>query len=223
MSGVGTKPAPSVAERDRAEQPRTIGDLVVLAPLGLEARAVRSALPSAQVIRSGMGQRRAERAARIARSIDAGAVVVAGFCGALDPSLVPGEIVVASEVRGPKATVPCPEAASLVAALERMGIAARHGPIVSADHIVRGSERAELAATGALAVDMESIWLAPAAAGRAFVVMRAVVDTPDRELLRPFSVAMGTARAYRALAVAGAALGPWARETAHPDDVVRAR
>ena len=222
MTGLRTNQSRAFVEPGPAQHARPIEELIVLAPLGLEARAVRSGVTRARVVRSGMGQRRAERAARLARSMEGRAVAVAGFCGALDPSLLPGEIVVASEVRGPDETIACPEAASLVSAIERLGINARLGPIVSVNHVVRGSERAKLAATGALAVDMESIWLAPAAAARPFVVMRAVVDTPDRELLRPFSVAVGTARAYRALAIAGTALGEWARDTARAEDAAPA-
>ena len=129
--------------------------LIVLSPLGLEARAVRSGVAGARVLRSGMGRRQAETAAKLAHGLEARAVAVAGFCGALDPGLAAGEIVVATELRGPEGAIVCPEAARLAAALERLGITARQGPIVSVDHIVRGPERSALAASGALAVDME--------------------------------------------------------------------
>ena len=53
--------------------------------------------------------------------------------------------------------------------LRRAGLRVHIGPIVSGPRIVFGPERERLAATGAVAVDMESAWLArgvPAARGR---------------------------------------------------------
>ena len=196
--------------------------LVVLAPLSIEARAIRSALPGALILRTGMGRTRSTRAItgglpeRTTRILEeAGAVAVAGFCGALDPSLRPGDVVVATQVRGPDGTRPCPSAGILAAALTAMGIAARVGPLVSTYHVVSGSERERLRQeTGALAVDMESAWLARAAGDRPFAVLRVVVDTPRRELTgNPLSTALGGLRGYRALAKAAPALASWAEAT----------
>jgi 4-hydroxy-3-methylbut-2-enyl diphosphate reductase len=88
----------------------------------------------------------------------------------------------------------------------------RVGPLVSADHVVRGPERAALAAEGALAADMESAWLAPAAAGRPLAVLRVALDTPERELHRPLATLAGGFTAWRALRRAAPALALWARE-----------
>jgi len=200
----------------RAHSPQ----LVVLAPLSIEAHAIRSALPGALVVQTGMGRSRSTRA--IAEGLtqrttkllqDAGAVAVAGFCGALDPSLRPGDVVVATEVRGPDGVTPCPSAGILVAALAGMGIAARLGPIACADHVVSGTERERLREeTGAIAVDMESAWLAAAVAFRPFAVLRVVVDTRGRELKgNPLATARGGVKAYRALARAAPALASWAQ------------
>jgi len=87
----------------------------------------------------------------------------------------------------------------------------RVGPVASADHLVRGAERAALAAQGALAADMESAWLAPAAAGKPFAVLRVVLDTPDRELSGPLATLAGGLTAWRALRRAAPALALWAR------------
>jgi 4-hydroxy-3-methylbut-2-en-1-yl diphosphate reductase len=206
------------------------GQLVVLAPLSIEARAIRSALPGALVVQTGMGRSRSTRATagelpgRTRRLMEgAGAVAVAGFCGALDPSLRPGDVVVATEVRGPDGMTPCPSAGVLGAALAGMGIAARLGPVVSADHVVSGGEREQLRAqTGGIAVDMESAWLAPAAGDRPLAVLRVVVDTPRRELKgNPLATARGGLRAYRVLAKAAQALASWA-EAAGPRTVLLA-
>jgi 4-hydroxy-3-methylbut-2-enyl diphosphate reductase len=151
------------------------------------------------------------RAAELLRG--AGAVAVAGFCGALDPSLRPGDVVVATEIRRPDGVViACPSAGIVVAALAAMGIPARLGPVESTDHVVTGSERERLRArTDAIAVDMESAWLAVAARDRPFAVLRVVVDTPRRELRgNPMATARGGVRAYRALAKAAPALASWA-------------
>jgi len=79
--------------------------------------------------------------------------------------------------------------------------------------VVKGAERRALFDQGACAVDMESAWLATAAAGRPFCVVRAVVDTPRHELGSLFSTLRGGTRGYRSLARVGRALGRWASET----------
>ena len=123
----------------------------------------------------------------------------------------PGDVVVATEVRGPAGVIEC-SSDPLVAALAAMGIPRVHaGPVVSVDHLVRGVERAALAGTGALAADMESAWLAPAAAGRPFAVLRVVLDTPEREIHRPLATLAGAVTAWRALRRAAPALALWAR------------
>jgi 4-hydroxy-3-methylbut-2-en-1-yl diphosphate reductase len=193
--------------------------LLVLAPLRLEARAIRSSAPRATVLRVGVGPAKARLGARRARLCNARAVAVAGFCGALDPTLTPGDIVVAAELRSVEGLRSCPAAAALVEELEALGIPVRLGSIVSLGHMVRGAERRHLAATGALAVDMESAWLAEAAAGRPLVVLRSVLDTEDRELLNPLATVTGGLRAYRALARASGALAAWASELAESDTV----
>ncbi|MGI5328269.1 4-hydroxy-3-methylbut-2-enyl diphosphate reductase [Actinomadura nitritigenes] len=178
---------------------------VVCAALGLEARALAHVgLP---VVRTGAGPARARRAA--ARLRDADALAVAGFGGALDGRLRPGDLFVATEVRGAGPPVPCPSAEPLAGLLERTtGATVHRGPLVTTDHVVTGRERAELAATGAMAVDMESAPLA-AAGDRPVAVVRAIVDTPDRPLLGPATLTGGTA-ALRRLRTIGPALRAWA-------------
>jgi 4-hydroxy-3-methylbut-2-en-1-yl diphosphate reductase len=184
--------------------------LLVVAPLRIERAAVRCGLPAALVVRSGMGAARARKAARRAARIPADAVAVAGFCGAAVAGMRPGDVVVASEVRGPDGEIPC-TSAPLVAALAAVGIARVHvGPVASVDHLERAAERRALAAAGAVAVDMESAWLAPAAAGRPFAVLRVVLDTPARGLHRPLATLVGCYLAWRALRRAAPALMLWA-------------
>ncbi len=95
------------------------------------------------------------------------ALVVAGVAGGLDPTLRPGDVVVATEVRDGHGRIVQRAASPLVAELRRMGLRVRTGPIVSSDRIVRGhAARARLATTGAIAVDMESAAIVRAAARR---------------------------------------------------------
>jgi len=194
--------------------------LLVVTPLRLEYLAVRRALPEALVLRSGMGPERARAAAFRAARMQASAVAVAGFCGAVAGDLLPGDVVVAGEVRGPAGVITC-RSGPLVAALAAVGVErVRVGTVISAGHVVRGGERSLLASAGAAAVDMESAWLAPAAAGRPFVVLRVVLDTPSHEIYHPATLSGGL-RAWRALRRAAPALAIWAG--AHPPPAAAGR
>jgi len=66
-------------------------------------------------------------------------------------------------------------------------------------------------AGGAMAVDMESVWLAAGAAERPFAVVRVVLDSPSHELLRVQAVG-GALRAASSLRKVAAALHAWAPE-----------
>ena len=187
-------------------------DVLVLTPLAIERLAVGRAEPGVHVVQTGMGEDHARRAADTVRDVDARAVAVVGFCGALTPDLRPGDIVVATEVRTLDGmTIPC-SSAPLLAALRRLGVRRVHaGPIISIDHIARDAEREYLTGTGAIAVDMESAWLAQAAGSRPLAVLRAVVDTPERELRRAWSTAVSGITAYRNLRAATPAIARWGR------------
>jgi 4-hydroxy-3-methylbut-2-en-1-yl diphosphate reductase len=198
--------------------------LLVLTPLRLEARAARTGAPGARVVRTGMGPRSARRAAdapdapptfhagdapSTLRTGDGAAVAILGFAGGLRGDLAPGDLVVATEVRGPHGATPVPGAELIAGMLRRRGLRVHAGPVASRARLVTGAARARLAADGALAVDMESAWLAPAAAGRPLAVVRAIVDTPGRELRRPLATVAGARAAYRALRETAAGLAEW--------------
>jgi 4-hydroxy-3-methylbut-2-enyl diphosphate reductase len=221
MSAVAAEPL-SAPERELA--PAAERGLLLIAPMGIEARALRRALPEVEIARSGVGPRRARRIAAQLASQPAGAVAVAGFAGALSDALEPGELVVASELLTPSGAVAasCPGAGVIAGLLARRGLAARVGPVVSVQAPALGAaRRAMLARTGALAVDMESAWLAAAAAGRPFAVVRAVMDTPRHELWRPRAVLAGIRAASRSLWFAATALAEWERAVA-PRELVMA-
>jgi 4-hydroxy-3-methylbut-2-enyl diphosphate reductase len=156
------------------------GGLLVLAPLRLEANAVRRGLraASSRVQRTGMG------AARSRKSVTGeskpgpfGAMVVMGTAAGLADDLSPGDLVVATEVSDGDSTVPLPGADLLAAELRRAGLPARAGKIVTVPKIVKAAERKALAAEGYLAADMETAALVGAAGERPVAVIRAVSDT----------------------------------------------
>ena len=167
--------------------------LVVLAPLRIEALALRGL----DVRRTGMGGRTADVSG-------ADVVAVAGLCGAVDPALRAGDVVLGDELRSTEGMRPC-ASAMLAAGLERSGLRVRTGPLYSADRILGPEERRRLEPEGVLGVDMESYWLAAAAGDRPFCVLRVVVDEAGRRLLRPGTLPAGV-RALRALRRAGAVL-----------------
>ncbi|MHB1468718.1 MAG: 5'-methylthioadenosine/S-adenosylhomocysteine nucleosidase family protein [Solirubrobacteraceae bacterium] len=166
--------------------------LLLAAPMRIEASLVSSGARTAHVHRTGIGPERAKLAARQLPSLPGDALVVLGFCGALGRgTLRPGEIVVgqraysaADEGREPL-SVDLHGSGELAAALRDRGLPARTGEIVCVGRIATGQRREQLHADGALAVEMESAWLAPGAGERPFAVVRVVLDTPEHELFRP--------------------------------------
>jgi len=153
------------------------GAATFVAAMRLEALAI-----GGKVVRTGMGHVRAHAAAQtLASGIAPGApVVLAGISGGLDPSLRPGEIVVATSVRGPdgdELALSAADASAVATALRGAGRSVHLGPIVSSKTLVHGERRAELARSGALAVDMESAWVARALPDHRLVIVRLVADT----------------------------------------------
>ena len=184
--------------------------LAVVAALRSEYAALSGRVGDAQLFRCGMGPERV--AAWLPKLVEAApdAVVIAGVAGGVDPSLRPGDVVVASEVRDERGRIVLRGAAPLVAELRRMGLRVRTGPMISHDKVVGGAEaRARLAATGAIAVDMESAALVRATTGVPTAVVRVIVDTAFTPVARLATVPAG-ARALAILRRTGPALRRWA-------------
>jgi len=200
-----------------------MSDLLIAAPLRVEALLVASVARGARVCRTGIGYERSKAAARALREHPATAVVVVGFCGGLEESSTPGDVVVADELIPPDEVVQglgvrrgqvieCSGAEALVRMLGDRGLEVRRGAIASVLRPAIGSERAELRDRGAIAVDMESAFLARGVGERPFAVVRVVVDTPARELRRPLATLTGGARAARSLRRVAGALHEWVPE-----------
>ncbi|MFC7340519.1 hypothetical protein [Saccharopolyspora griseoalba] len=202
--------------------PRTL----ICAPMRVEARALRSAhlgepvgretlrrdglSGDTTVRRTGYGARRSAHSAVRLLAADFDVLVVAGLAGGLAPEVRSGDVIVASEVRTRAEVLPCTTSDSLAEELARSGFPVRHGPVVTTDRLVHGSRRAELAATGALAADLESGVLGQAAGERPLAVVRVVVDAVGHPLLRPGTARRGLAALARLHAV-GCCLRRWSR------------
>src|SRR5437764_4300213 len=189
----------------------------------VEAAFVRRGAPKAKVLVSGVGPRRAASAATRAASAGGVGVAVAGFGGALAPWLEPGDVIVGSELRARDGRVvsSIPGAEAIAGMLRRKGLTAHAGPIVSIHGPAFGRGREALAQSGAILADMESRWLAPAAAGRPFVVVRVVLDSRRAQRREPLASEAGARRAGRALRTTAAALTEWAERVA-PREVILA-
>lgn len=170
-----------------------------------------------------MGPRAAERsvAERLAGPGMADAAVLAtGFCAGLAPGMHPGDLVVAEETHDARGTVPCVGTELLVKELRRAvpGRTVHTGPLTGSDHVVRGPERSDLLATGAIAVDMESAATLRTAVGtgdRPVAAVRVVVDAPEHELVRIGTVRGGIS-AFRVLRSVLPAFFEWHRSLPLP-------
>jgi 4-hydroxy-3-methylbut-2-enyl diphosphate reductase len=186
---------------------------LIAAPMRIEAALVSSAARGARVRKTGMGPARSQAAALTLAQEQADALLVLGFCGGLDDESIPGEVIVAEEVyvgdQGHDETsVHCAATHELIARLAGRGMKVRAGRIACVSRLALGERRRQLHAGGAIAVDMESVWLAAGAGPRPFGVVRVVLDSPSHELMRP-QAAAGAVRAARALREVARSLHDW--------------
>lgn len=202
--------------------------ILILTAVELEARAlarelefpVLSSLPFPAFGRDGVrvgpvGLRAGLLDARwpqLADGTDRPLIVSAGVCGALDPRLRPGDLVVPESVLAPTGELynvtPSQHRRALGAAVSRVRAATRNGMLVTTPDVVATPEaKAELyARTGALAADMESavILARAAAAGCPSLVVRGVSDGAAQSLppeLVGLVTPEGKLRSARALAL----------------------
>ena len=143
------------------------------------------------------------------------AVLATGFCAGLAPGMHPGDLVVAEETRDPRRHRPASAPTARQGLVRTVpGRTVHTGPLTGSDHVVRGHERAELRATGAIAVDMESAaTLLQRRARRARARLRpsrVVVDAPEHELVRIGTVRGGIS-AFRVLRAVLPAFFEWHR------------
>jgi nucleoside phosphorylase len=188
-----------------------------LAPLRLEAIAAGRARPRPEIRRIGMGPVAATTAmAKLSRELSSPRpLVLFGFAGALQTGIRPGEIFVARSITGLDSDeeFPLPEAAGLAEFLSGAGVDVQLGTLVSSPRILHGAvEREKAAAGGAVICDMEALWMAPLARRHPFVVVRAVVDTVEQDVIS-LSTPANAARGFSSLVRLARALVHWAPTT----------
>jgi nucleoside phosphorylase len=165
------------------------------------ARAGRWKNGDVVAIANGAGAERAFAGVLVAPR--PGAVCNIGFCGALDPALKIGDIVVGTEIRN--------AGTSYTASLPVADISAA-GAVASIDHVARtAAEKSNLRSTGASIVEMEAAGAARASEdlGLPFYCIRAVSDLADEDLANDFNSAIGSDGQFSVIRlVAGALASP---------------
>ncbi|HLI33381.1 MAG TPA: hypothetical protein VKU89_11705 [Solirubrobacteraceae bacterium] len=181
---------------------------LVAVPMRVEAGLVRRGAPAWEIERIGIGPRRASAAGeRIAPCLHGRPVLVLGFAGALDEQLAVGDVVIASRLLAEgEQPLDVPGGAALQGALEAAGLRARLGPVFCARRPVLGARRTRLhESSGAIAVEMESIFLARALSAAPFVV-RVISDGVRRGRPSPLGAFLSFLEARRVLRAAAGAL-----------------
>jgi adenosylhomocysteine nucleosidase len=134
---------------------------------------------------NGAGWTRASAAVDAAcAAFEPDAVVSTGFCGALDPGLAIGSVVVGTCVRGGTAFA-CQPVSS--------GAPHARGVVISVDHVVQtAAEKQALRARGGSVVEMEAAGVASRAQalGLPFYCVRAITDVAGEDLANDFNQAL---------------------------------
>lgn len=149
----------------------------MVAATGLEARAVRRALPRARVLRTGMAL---SRLPGVGAALT-GAVVACGLAGSLLAEVPAGTVLVPRRVLRPDGRwLDCDPALveALAAAARRLGREPEQRPMATAAELVVGPDRGTWAALGCASVDMETGLLR----AERVATVRVALDTPEREL-----------------------------------------
>ncbi len=178
--------------------------LGIITGMAIEAAritAVAKALPEVSrplVASVGGNSHEAERTARSFVVAGVTRLVSFGIAGGLEPSLSPGDIVLADGVWLPDGKMAPTDSAWVELTVERMGInrTAVRGIVAGSDKaLVSVEEKAALRShSGAVAVDMESHGVARAAAatGKPLLVVRAIADPSTRSLPNAALVGIGS-------------------------------
>jgi 4-hydroxy-3-methylbut-2-enyl diphosphate reductase len=178
-------------------------------PVVIASERIEAAALGGDVTVSGVGKvRTLDCGARVRANLTADApVALCGGAHGLDPTLRPGQLVVATELRATDGhpPLPLPSGALVARDLQRLGLDVRCGPIVSASEPLSADQSSISASAGALAWDTESAWLAQQLPGHPVVVVRTVVDTAQDTTILTYLRAMGSLIGLRPT------LGRWAR------------
>ena len=200
-----------------------VSPLLILTAVDLEARALARALdlprlpsfpfpafgrPSIRVAPVGVGARLCgSRWAALLDGLPHPLVVSAGVCGGLDPRLGLADLVIPERVLGPTGEVHMGGSAAHRAVAVGAGTACAGLLVTTREIVATPAAKAALrAASGAVAVDMESAFILAraAASGCPALVVRAVSDGADEHLsleLAGLVTPAGGLRLARALAL----------------------
>jgi len=160
-----------VNERNPTAAPEAI---TIVAPLSIEANAVRRELPNAKVLEGGIAL------AKLHEPLH-GTIVVCGVAGGLRTDVPTGTVLVPRRVRRPDGSeLECDAelVAAFAAGARRLGVEPVLDPLLTAATIVNGAARLEWAARGYAGVDMETGLIQ----AERVAAVRVVLDTPLHEL-----------------------------------------
>ena len=134
-------------------------------------------------------------------------IVSMGFCGALDPSLAIGDIVVGTTIFAGDRAFPAepPVTAS----------PHRSGPVCSIDHVAAtAEEKRKLHATGAIAVEMEAAGVGQRAQklGIPFFCVKSVTDLANENMANDFNAVLRSDGRFDTMNILASSLRrPWVR------------
>lgn len=162
------------------------------------------------LVKTGIGLARAAEAARaLGRSQPFDAFLSSGCAGALAAHLGPGDIVIADAVRYPEGEAQPVHPAQrqrAIQAAERAGLRPHAGSLLSSPTVLASpEEKRAAAASGAIAVEMESAAIAAAAAelGVPFGAVRSILDRAETQLENSGRFVDPASGSLRPAAVAG--------------------
>jgi adenosylhomocysteine nucleosidase len=159
--------------------------ILMVASDAMEFRGMPN-LPGCRLIANGVGAKFAAAAVDDAlQNFSADAIVSMGFCGALDPSLNLGDIVVGTEVVNGSNRFP--------AMAPHCNRVHHTGVVLSIGHIVgTAAEKASLHRSGGIAVEMEAAGVAERAAARnmPFFCVKVVTDLAGEDMANDFNSAL---------------------------------
>jgi adenosylhomocysteine nucleosidase len=166
--------------------PRTLHPVLAITGMAVEARL--AAGPGVTTLRAGGDPMRLRAILDAQHNPQCRAVISVGIAGGLDPDLAPGDVIVATGVAAPDRhhTASIDIARALAARLAKHPKRVALARLAGVDAAVMSplAKQALRAATGAIAVDMESHVAAAFAArhGLPFAAVRVVCDPADRAL-----------------------------------------
>ncbi|MBV8197711.1 MAG: hypothetical protein JO263_06230 [Candidatus Eremiobacteraeota bacterium] len=159
---------------DPSPTPPAGHSVTLLAATSIEARALRRALPRARIVTAGV-------AFTAMREALGDCVISCGVAGGLRSDLSTGAVLVPREIGladGSRRRCDDRLVELLAEGARRLGVEPVFDPMLTADAIVTGEQRAHWAARGFAAVDMETGRIA----APRIAAVRVVLDTPQHEL-----------------------------------------